>query len=136
MLGQSCSTTAQVFKVLSLLSVNVLLSKTVQPHPGILIRDHAAGFIPQSLSKSLSKAAVSPTATTKQQLLLGQVSARAGGELLAGAAVDMTTKQVTLKKLQAGSEPLHPAGDDTPSHYRLTTCWGFGMPQSSWLVLL
>lgn len=113
MLGQSCSTTAQIFKVLSLLSVNVLLSKTVQPHPGILIRDHTAGFIPQSLSKSLSKAAVSPTATTKQQLLLGQVSARAGSELLAGTAVSMTTKQVTLKKLQAGSEPLHPAGDDT-----------------------
>lgn len=36
----------------------------------------------------------------------------------------MTTKQVIQKKDEAGFEHLNPAGDDTPSHDRLTSCWG------------
>lgn len=36
----------------------------------------------------------------------------------------MTTKQVIPKKDEAGFEHLNPAGDDTPSHDRLTSCWG------------
>lgn len=99
-----------------------------QPHPGILIRHHTAGLTPQSQDCGQLSAQQPPQS---KQLLLGQVSARAGSELPAGTTVGMTTKQVSLKKLQDGFEHLNPAGDDTPSHDRLTTCWGFGMPQSS-----
>lgn len=102
-----------------------------QPHPGVLIRHHTAGFIPQSQDCGQLSA---PQPPQREQLLLGQGSARAGSEILAATAVGMTTKKVILKKLQAGFEQCNPAGDDTPSHDRLTTCWGFGMPQSSWLV--
>lgn len=79
-------------------------------------------------------------------LLLGLVSARASDELLTGTTPSVTikhhyetlirAKQVILKKLPAGFEHLGPAGNDTPSRDRLTTCRGFRTPQSSQMVLL